>query len=142
MLKGVDPILTGDLLAVLRDMGHGDDLVIVDANFPAHSSAERLVEMPGLDAPDILGAVLSVLPLDDFVESPAATMAAVHPGEADTMLALFQERCDAAEGRPVPITEIERFAFYERAKQAYAIIQAGERRLYGNIIVKKGVVRP
>lgn len=141
MLKGLDPVLTGRLLLVLQEMGHGDDIVIADANFPAHSVGSRVVEMPGLDAPRVLNAILSLLPLDQFVESPAATMAAVHAGEADAMFALFQQQCDAAEGRPVRITEIERFAFYERAKKAYAVVTTGERRLYGNIILKKGVVR-
>lgn len=142
MLKRIDPILTGKLLRILRDMGHGDELVIADANFPAHSNSERLVELPGLDAPRVLAAILSLLPLDEFVDQPAATMAAVSPGGADEMDALFQQVCDEAEGRKVEIEHVERFAFYERARRSYAIVQTGERRLYGNIIVKKGIVRP
>lgn len=142
MLKRIDPILTGKLLRILRDMGHGDELVIADANFPARSNSERLVELPGLDAPRVLAAILSLLPLDEFVDRPAATMAAVSPGGADEMDALFQQVCDAAEGHKVTIEHVERFAFYERARRSYAIVQTGERRLYGNIIVKKGIVRP
>lgn len=141
MLKGVDEVLTGELLQVLRNMGHGDELVIADANFPAHSSGPCVIEMPGLDAPRVLTAVLSVMPLDDFVDHPVATMGAVHPGDAHEMLALFRQTCATAEGYAVSIVEIERFDFYKRAALAYAVIRTGERRLYGNIIVKKGVVR-
>ncbi|MIL09688.1 ribose ABC transporter [Salmonella enterica subsp. enterica] len=141
MLKGLDPILTGQMLLILQEMGHGDELVIADANFPAYAMGPSVVDMPGLESTRVLEAVLSLLPLDEFVDKPAGTMAAVHPGDADAMLALFQKTCDAAEGKPVAIEEVERFAFYERARDAYAIVLTGERRLYGNIIVKKGVVR-
>ena len=141
MLKGIDPILTGELLLTLQDMGHGDEIVIADANFPAFSVGQRVIATPGLDAVCVLDAILSLLPLDDFVTSPAATMAAVHPGAADEMLGLFQKSCDTAEGKPVSIAQVERFAFYDRARAAYAVVSTGERRLYGNIILTKGVVR-
>lgn len=140
MLKGIDPVLTASLLATLEEMGHGDDIAIVDANFPAFSVGQTVVELSGVDAVRALEAILTLLPLDTFVDSPAATMAAVHPGAADEMFGLFQKTCDAAESKPVLIEEIERFAFYERAKGAYAVVKTGERRLYGNIILKKGVV--
>ena len=142
MLKSIDPLITPPLLTILKEMGHGDELVIVDTNFPAYSMGSRIVHMPGIPAPRVLRAILSLMPLDDFVDSPAATMQPIDPKDATAVLAEFQAECDKAEGRPVPITAIERFAFYDRTRKAYAIVQSGERRLYGNIILKKGVVRP
>ena len=142
MLKGIDPVLTGKLLETLADMGHGDEIVIADANFPSFSVGQRVIELAGVDAARALKAILGVFPLDQFVDSPAATMAAVHQGAADEMFALFQTVCDGAEGKPVRIEEVERFAFYERAKGAYGVVKTGERRPYGNIILKKGVVPP
>lgn len=139
MLKTINPLLTGDLLAILADMGHGDEIVIVDANFPAASMAQRLVQMPGISATDMLEAVLSLLPLDDFVDRPAAAMDA--PNERPPIYPEFEAALAAAEGRTLELDPIERFAFYDRAKDAYAIIATGERRLYANIILKKGVLR-
>ena len=139
MLKSVDPLLTGELLAILSDMGHGDEVVIADANFPAASVARRLVRLPGSTATDVLDAVLSVLPLDDFVDRPAAAMDA--PGERPAIYPAFEAALARAEGRPLELEPVERFAFYDRAKAAYAVIATGERRLYANIILKKGVLR-
>ncbi len=139
MLKGLDPLLTGDLLQVLADMGHGDEIAIVDANFPAATMARRLVRLPGSTATEALAAVLSLMPLDDFVDHPAAAMDA--PGERPAIYPEFEAAMAAAEGRPVALEPVERFAFYERAKATYATIATGERRLYANIIVKKGVIR-
>ena len=139
MLKGLDPLLTGDLLQVLADMGHGDEIAIVDANFPAATMARRLVRLPGSTATEALAAVLSLMPLDDFVDHPAAAMDA--PGERPAIYPEFEAAMAAAEGRPVALKPVERFAFYERAKASYATIATGERRLYANIIVKKGVIR-
>ena len=139
MLKSINPLLTGDLLAILSDMGHGDEIAIVDANFPADSMAQRLVQLPGISATDTLEAVLSVLPLDDFVESPAAAMDS--PNERPEIYPEFEALLHKAEGRTISLEPLERFAFYERTKEAYAVIATGERRLYANIILKKGVLR-
>lgn len=139
MLKNIDPLLTGDLLAILSDMGHGDEIVIVDANFPAAAVARRLVRLPRITATDALDAVLSVLPLDDFVAWPAAAMQT--PEGRAPIYDAFEAAMDAAEGRGVGLELIDRFAFYDRAREAYAVIATGERRLYANIVLKKGVLR-
>ncbi|SIQ46577.1 L-fucose mutarotase [Rhizobium sp. RU35A] len=140
MLKTIHPLLTGDLLAILAEMGHGDEIVITDANFPAVAVAERLVQMPGIDACAVLEAILSLLPLDDFVDFPAAVMDV--PGERPAIYAEFETLIERAEHRRIDLQPIDRFAFYDRSKTAFAVVSTGERRLYGNIILKKGVVRP
>ena len=144
MLKNIDPIITAPLLTALKEMGHGDEIVIVDTNFPAYANAStfEVIHMPGLSATRVLKAVLSLMPLDTFVDKPAATMKPGDPKDASAIFGEFQAECDAAEGRKVSIEAVERFAFYERAKASYAIIHSGERRLYGNIILKKGIIRP
>lgn len=139
MLKSIDPLLTGELLAILRDMGHGDEIVLVDANFPASAMAQRLVRMPGIAIDRAAEAVLSLLPLDDFVEAPAAAMAA--PDHRPEVYGDFDRVLAEAASSPVKMEEIERFAFYDRAKTAYAIVATGETRLYANLILKKGVIR-
>lgn len=143
MLKGIDPLLNADLLHLLAAAGHGDEIVIVDANFPATSVANRLVRYDGVDAVRVLQAVLSLFPLDGFVPDPAQVMQVVgDPGAVPPVVKEFQVACDAAEGKPVTIGRLERFAFYERAKACFALVSTGERRLYGNIILKKGVIPP
>ena len=141
MLKGISPLLTANLLHVLASMGHGDEIVLADANFPAATHARRLVSMPGVDAPQVLDAVLSVLPLDDFVDHAALTMQVV--GDAVAVPQAVQE-FDATLRRHGygPSASLERFAFYQRAAGAFAIVATGERRIYGNILLKKGVVKP
>lgn len=141
MLRGIDPILSPDLLHTLASMGHGDTLVIADANFPAASNAKRLLRMPGLLTTDVLRAVLTVLPIDTYVPDPARTMQVV--GDATSVPAAVAEfaRLLGDAGAPAPVG-IDRHAFYQQAAQAYAIIQTGERRLYGNIILVKGIVTP
>lgn len=139
MLKSINPLLTGELLAILSDMGHGDEIVISDANFPAASITHRLIRLPGISATDALAAVLSVIPLDDFVDHPAAAMDA--PGQRPAIYPEFEAAMKQAEGRAITLEPVERFAFYDRAKAAYAVIATGERRLYANIILKKGVIR-
>lgn len=139
MLKHINPLLTGDVLALLADMGHGDELAIVDANFPADALAKRLVQLPGISATDTLSAVLSLLPLDDFVAAPTAAMDA--PDGRPALYTEFDRMLAAAEGREIPIECIDRFDFYDRTRAAYAVLATGERRLYGNIILKKGVLR-
>jgi L-fucose mutarotase len=141
MLRGIDPILSPDLLKILRAMGHGDEVVIADANFPAESMASRLVRLDGLDAPRVVRAVLGVMPLDSFVNDPALSMAVVgDSSEMPPVVGLFQEAIDEVADNPARIRPLERFAFYERARGAFAIVQTGERRLYGNLILKKGVL--
>jgi L-fucose mutarotase len=125
-------------------MGHGDEIVIADANFPAvaNAAAGRLVRTDGVSAPRLVEAIASVLPLDDFVPAAAFRMAVVdHPEEVPAIAAHFAQALKKA-GYHGPIEAIERHAFYARARQAFAIVATGETRLYGNLILKKGVVRP
>ena len=143
MLKGLDPLLNADLLHVLRAMGHGDDLVIVDANFPATIMGRRLLRMDGVSATRALEAILSVMPLDDFVDEPCARMEVVgDPDAVPEVCKAFQQIIDRAEGGRFQLARIERFAFYERARAAFALVQTGETRLYGNVLLKMGVIRP
>jgi len=143
MLKNIPPLLTPDALHALASMGHGDELAIVDANFPAARLAAargaRLVQLPGADAPSVLRAVLALLPLDDFGSEAAWTMqvvgdAAAVPAPVAEFRAVLRE---AGEREP---SALERFAFYERAAAAFAILQSGECRRYGNVLLRKGVV--
>ena len=143
MLKGIDPLLGPELLGILRGMGHGDEIVIADANFPASSTGtgNRLIRADGVDAPRMVGAIVSVLPLDDFVPAAAFRMAVVDkPDEVPPIIADFADAL-AKGGYAGPIEPIERFAFYERACKAFAVVATGETRLYGNLILKKGVIR-
>jgi L-fucose mutarotase len=124
-------------------MGHGDDIVIVDAHFPAVSMAKRVIRLDGVSAPAALQAVLQLIPLDTFVDDPALRMEVVHdPNEVPEVQKEFQNVIDREEGKHIALAKIERYAFYERAKSAFAIIATGELRPYGCVIVKKGVVLP
>ncbi|MCG7574341.1 ribose ABC transporter [Phaeobacter sp. CNT1-3] len=145
MLRNIDPVLSPELLKILRAMGHGDEIVIADANFPAESTARAsgtaCVRADGSDASEILRAILSVLPLDSFVPDPALSMQVVgNPDEVPAAVADYQTIINDVADHPAQIQSLERFAFYDRAAQAYAVVQTGERRLYGNIILKKGVI--
>ncbi|WP_299986738.1 RbsD/FucU family protein [uncultured Ruegeria sp.] len=141
MLRDIDPILSPELLYTLRAMGHGDEIVIADANFPGSSAGPECIRADGSSASEILKAVLSVMPLDTFVSDPALTMQVVGDPEAvPVAVADFQSIIDATADNPQRIQGLERFAFYDRAANAFAIVQTGERRLYGNIILKKGVI--
>jgi L-fucose mutarotase len=153
MLLRIDPALNADILYVLRAMGHGDDLVICDTNFPADYVAQqtvngKLLRMENLTAARAVQAVLSVMPLDSFVEHPVERMEVVdQPTEVPVVQQEVQAEVDAAAQRDAgrdswPMGSIERFAFYERAKKAYAVIVTGERRFYGCFILKKGVIPP
>jgi L-fucose mutarotase len=148
MLKSIDPILNADVLFALRAMGHGDDLVICDTNFPADSVARqtilgRLLRLDGVNAPRAARAILSVMPLDSFVDKPALRMEVVgKPNEIPAIQMEVQKEIDAAEGRIWPMGSIERLAFYELAKKAYCVVQTGERRFYGCFVLKKGVIPP
>ncbi|WP_306119821.1 MULTISPECIES: RbsD/FucU family protein [unclassified Roseitalea] len=147
MLKGIHPLLNADVLRALRAMGHGDDLIIADTNFPADSVARQTVigKLLRIDAPaaEVVEAVLSVLPLDTFVDDAAARMEVV--GEPDTIPQVqkqVQAKIDAAQGSPWTMIGIERYAFYERARKAYCVIQTHERRFYGCFAFRKGVIGP
>lgn len=142
MLKGIPPILGPDLLHILRAMGHGDEIALVDANFPASSAGPELVRIDGVDVTTLLDAVLTLMPLDTFVEEQAFGMAVV--GEPDTRVETHKdfERVIKKHEPEMALSLLERFAFYERVHGAYAVVQTGERRLYGNVLLKKGIVRP
>lgn len=138
MLKNLNKILTGDLLKALCDMGHGDDLVIADANFPGAAVAKRLIRLPGVSATQAAEAVLSVLPIDTYTDEPVCVMEMTDSDKKKGLPepAIYKEFGGLC-GR---LGRLERFAFYERAKDAYLVIQTGEERLYGNLLVKKGVI--
>jgi len=141
MLKGISPVLSPELLKILMEMGHGDELVIGDGNFPAASVAQRLVRLDGHGVPAILDAVLALFPLDTYVEAPVGLMQ-VAPGD-DVVPEIWDEYraiVKKHEGEK-KFEEIERFAFYDRARKAYAVVASGETAIYANIILKKGVVK-
>ena len=141
MLKGISPVLSPELLKILMEMGHGDELVIGDGNFPAASVAQRLVRLDGHGVPAILDAVLALFPLDTYVEAPVGLMQ-VAPGD-DVVPEIWDEYkaiVKKHEGEK-KFEEIERFAFYDRARNAYAVVASGETAIYANIILKKGVVK-
>jgi L-fucose mutarotase len=153
MLLRIDPALNADILYVLRAMGHGDEIVICDTNFPADSVAQQtvhgqLLRMENVSAARAMQAILSVMPLDSFVDHPVERMEII--GNATELPPVQQEvqaEVDAAARRDAgrddwPMASIERFAFYERAKNAYAVVVTGERRFYGCFVVKKGVIPP
>jgi L-fucose mutarotase len=141
MLHGLDPLLTPDLLHALASMGHGDTIVLADANFPATSTARRLIGLHGIDAPRVLAAILTVLPIDDFEPDPIVVMQVV--GDAASVPDAVRDFTSvlARHGAPMPVG-VERHAFYRRAAEAYAIVQTGEPRFYGNILLRKGVIPP
>lgn len=142
MLKGISSAISPDLIKVLMEMGHGDELVIADGNFPAASVAQRLVRADGLGCPVLLDAILRLFPLDPYVEKPVALMAVV-PGDPYQPIIWDDYRNIIKQHDPsfIDFDYVERFAFYERAKKAYAVLATSEMALYANIILKKGVVR-
>lgn len=143
MLKGISPILPPDLLKILAEMGHGDEIVIGDGNFPAASMGKRCVRCDGHGANELLDAVLQLLPLDDFVEAPVALMEVVPGSVPDGEPPIWKEfRATIDRHEPgAKIEFMERFAFYDRSRQAYATVQTGEQALYACVILKKGVIR-
>jgi L-fucose mutarotase len=141
MLHNIPAILSPDILWSLRAMGHGDEIVIVDANFPATSSVERCHRLDGITATEVLKAILTVMPLDAYVPDPALVMQVVDdPNAIPPIVADFQTHIQALADSPKPLQSLERFDFYKRANSAFAVIQTGETRLYGNIILTKGVI--
>ena len=146
MLKGINSLLNAEVLYALRAMGHGDDLIIADTNFPSDSVSKETVlgELLRIDAPaaEVVKAVLSIYPLDTFVDDSAVRMEVVgEPGSILPVMSEVQSEVSAVGG-PNPMVSIERYSFYERAKKAYAVIQTGERRFYGCFAFRKGVVGP
>jgi L-fucose mutarotase len=143
MLKGIDPLLGPELLATLRSMGHGDEIALVDANFPAHAANARVIRLDGVSTTRALNAVLSVMPLDDFVPEAAWRMAVVdNPAQEPPIFDEFRRTIARHAGPQVRLAVLERFAFYERARSAFAVVATGEPRLYGNLLLKKGIIPP
>ena len=148
MLMNIDPLLTPELLYVLAAMGHGDELAICDVNFPAESVARttdygKVVRLAGVNAPRAARAILSVLPLDDFVESPVTRIEVEgSPDEFPLVQKEMQAETDRAAGRSLPMTGLERFAYYEAARHTFAVVATDERRFWGCFIFKKGVIPP
>jgi L-fucose mutarotase len=141
MLKGIPTILSPELMMILMEMGHGDEIVLADGNFPAANYAQRLLRADGHNVPELLDAILRFFPLDQYVQTPVGLMEVV-PGDPTkpTIWAEYQTIITKHEPQ-AQIEHIERFAFYERAQDAYAIVATSEPALYANIILKKGVVK-
>lgn len=141
MLKNIPSIISPELLKVLAEMGHGDEIVIGDGNFPAASNANILIRCDGHGVPELLDAILTLVPLDTYVGSPVALMQ-ITPGD-DVDPVIWKEYRSIVDKHQsgVKFEEVERFAFYDRAKKAYAVIATGESALYANVILKKGVVK-
>ncbi|MDD6237272.1 MAG: L-fucose mutarotase [Clostridiales bacterium] len=140
MLKGIPSILSPELLKVLDEMGHSDEIVIADGNFPGASHAQRLIRLDGHNVPEILDAILQLFPLDRYVPAPVALMEVVKGDPVVPVIWDDYKKIIAAHEDDIRIENVERFAFYERAKKAYAVITTSEKALYANIILKKGVV--
>lgn len=140
MLKGISPLFSPELLATLYQMGHGDEIVLADAHFPGHSINELVIRADGLKIADLLDAIMPLFALDEYVDDPVVMMACVPSDEPDPAVeADYQAAIDRYAPDAPPITFVERFAFYERAKEAFAVVMTGETRKYGNVILKKGV---
>ena len=141
MLKGIPSILSPELLKILMEMGHGDEIVIADGNFPSASIAQRLVRCDGLNVPAVLEAILSLFPLDSYSENQVFLMEVVRGDTYKPEIWETYKNILALSGEKHNIKQVERFEFYERAKKAYAVIATSEEALYANIILKKGVVK-
>jgi L-fucose mutarotase len=140
MLKGISPLVDAGLLSVLDRMGHGDEIVFADAHFPAYSLNQTVLKACGIKAPDLLDAVLPLLELDTYVDDPVVMVAPVPGDSVDPEVAGDLRTVLTKHAPHIPaIAFMERFAFYERASRAYAIVATGETRKYGNILLKKGV---
>ena len=139
MLKGISPLISPELLKILCEMGHGDEIVIGDGNFPAASVAQRLVRLDGHGVPEILDAILRLMPLDTYVDAPVALMDNNDAENRPAIWAQYEDVVRRNEGDK-SFELVERFAFYDRAKKAYAVIATGETAIYANVILKKGVV--
>jgi L-fucose mutarotase len=140
MLKGIAPVIGPELLAVLCRMGHGDEIVLADAHFPGETIGRRVLRADGVRIPELLDGILPLFELDQYVDAPVAMMAAV-PGDTldPEVERAFRAAMEKHTGAPVTIERVERFAFYDRARAAFAVVMTGETAQYGNIILKKGV---
>lgn len=142
MLKGIDPLLDAELLYVLGSMGHGDELALVDRNYPAASTARKLVRLTGSEVTKTASAILTLLPLDTYVDEPVVRMEVV--GAAEEICPVHTEVlavCEAAEGRPITMGSVTREEFYERARQAFAVVATSDDRPYACFFLRKGVIR-
>jgi L-fucose mutarotase len=141
MLKGIPNILSPDLLKILMEMGHGDELVLADGNFPAFAHPQNVVNCFGHGIPEIMDAILKFMPLDPYVEEPV-TLMAVLPGDpyVPEIWSEYQKICDIYEKKSIKMLPINKFEFYEKAKKTYALVTTSEKALYANIILKKGVI--
>ena len=140
MLIGISPLISPDLLSVLYRMGHGDEIVLADAHFPGERYGQRVLRADGLKIPDLLDAILPLFVLDDYVESPLIMMSPVANDQLDPDVEIsYRKAIDKHWPDTPPIQRIDRYAFYERAKCAYAVLMTGETVKYGNIILAKGV---
>ena len=141
MLKHIPSVISPELMYVLLEMGHGDEIVLADGNFPAAANAQRLVRCDGHDVPELLEAMLKFFPLDIYVDNPVALMAVV-PGDntKPTIWEEYRKIIKASGEKFSDFDFVERFAFYERAQEAYAVVATSEKALYANIILKKGIV--
>jgi L-fucose mutarotase len=141
MLIGISKLISPELLKVLSEMGHSDEIVLADGNFPGASHAQRLIRADGHSVPELLDAILRLFPLDQYVEKPAALMQVVAGDTVETPIwEQYRSIIEQRTGLSEPFEQVERFAFYERAKKAYAVIATGESALYANLILKKGVI--
>ena len=142
MLKNIPKILSPELVKILMEMGHGDEIVIADGNFPSETIGQRVVRCDGHGVPELLDAIMKLFPLDTYTEKPVMLMEVV-PGDpvVPTIWDEYKEIINKYEPENCKIEMIERFAFYERAKTAYAVVATGEEAIYANIILKKGVVK-
>ena len=141
MLKNISPLISPELLKILAEMGHGDEIVIADGNFPSHSVCDRVVRCDGHGGNEMLEAILELFPLDTYAPCNAMLMEVVPGDNVETPIwDVYKSTMAKHEGSNVRVENIERFAFYERAKKAYAVIATGEGALYANLIIKKGVV--
>lgn len=141
MLKGIPTNLSPELFKILMEMGHGDEIVLADGNFPSSNYAKKLVRADGHDIPSLLDSILQFFPLDTFVEAPVKFMETVDPSEDEPPIwEIYKEILSKANGAEVQVEYVERFEFYNQAQEAYAILATSESALYGNIILKKGVI--
>ena len=140
MLKNVPKIVSPQLLKILCEMGHGDEIVIADGHFPAETCGQRVVRADGLGGTEMLDAVLSLIPLDTYADENLLLMETTNGDPTPTIWAKYFEIAQKHDDN-MRVGNVERFAFYERAKKAYAVIATGERAIYANVIIKKGVVQ-
>ncbi|GIX05592.1 MAG: fucose isomerase [Planctomycetaceae bacterium] len=140
MLRGLSPLLSPELMAVLLRMGHGDDLVLADGNFPAESLGQRVIRADGHGVLPLLQAIAPLFPLDDFVTDAVKVMQPVS-GPEPSIWTEYRRILTASAGRTVTLVPVERYAFYEAARRAFAVVATSDTALYANLLLKKGVIR-